>query len=317
MNSITAMLQLLQARGIGFKTFEKIICKIDEIDVSLSEVLSFNKSDIMNILDLDKEIVNSIIEAEELAKELSEELTRHSIYMLLKNRSDYPARLKNVLGSKDAPPVLFAQGNLNLLNIKSVGMCGARKPTEQGLKIAGESASILAENNINIVSGYAPGVDMAAHTAALKSGGASTFVLAEGILQFKIKKEVIDYLTDDNYLVISEFLPKLNWNAINSMQRNKTICGLSDAMILIESGLEGGTFAAGKTALAFNCPLFAVEYSPPIDSARGNQYFLENGAIALKNDISGKPDLKEIIKVINARIESGLQTGSQYSLFSG
>ena len=65
--------------------------------------------------------------------------------------------------------------------------------------------SLLAGNKINIVSGFAAGVDMNAHRAALAAGGTTTVVLAEGILRFRVKKEIRDLWDENRTLVVSEF----------------------------------------------------------------------------------------------------------------
>ena len=155
----------------------------------------------------------------------------------------------------------------------------------------------LSRHGINVVSGYAQGVDLAAHKAALESGGTTTFVLAEGILKFKLKQEIKDLITDENYVVISQFLPKLTWLTRNAMQRNKTICGLSNAVVIIESGLAGGTFEAGKAALELKRPLFVLEYAHPPVSAEGNIYFIRRGAKTLRKR-NGHPYLEELLHVV-------------------
>jgi len=83
-----------------------------------------------------------------------------------------------------------------------------------------------------------------------------------------------------------------------SMTRLAQEAGLSQAMIIIESGLEGGTFEAGKTALELGAPLFCVEYSEPFPSAAGNPYFLQHGAFSLRRSRSGQPNLAKVISVV-------------------
>jgi predicted Rossmann fold nucleotide-binding protein DprA/Smf involved in DNA uptake len=125
--------------------------------------------------------------------------------------------------------------------------------------------------------------------------------MVDGILHFQAKKELRDNLGDDpmsRVLVVSEFPPRLRWKAHNAMTRNRTICGLADALVVVESGTEGGTFEAGKTALSLNEPLFCVDYATPVPSAEGNRYFLENGAGSLKPTKSGRPNLDELLATV-------------------
>ena len=157
---------------------------------------------------------------------------------------------------------------------------------------------------MNIVSGYAAGVDMAAHRAALECGGTTVLVLCEGILNFNIKKEFKHIWDWERIAVVSEFLPGIPWSVRNAMQRNKTICALSRAMILIESGTKGGSIEAGRASLEMGVPLFAPVYEGIPDSAIGNQELLKKGARpGLKNRSTHRANMKDVFSfVLNSDI---------------
>jgi DNA processing protein len=103
-------------------------------------------------------------------------------------------------------------------------------------------------------------------------------VLAEGILHFKLKRELRDVWDDGRAVVVSEFLPGLPWSVHHAMQRNRTICGLSLAMVLIEARENGGSYEAGKASLELGVPLFAAVYEGMPVSATGNSELLGKGA---------------------------------------
>lgn len=290
-------LQLMLAKGIGTKSLSRILTDVRVHSGLLSGVTSMPPMDLVKSLGLRADIAQSVVDNGPNARELANELDRRSVMMLTLGSRDYPQVLRKRLGS-DAPPVLFAMGSTDILGRVSVGFCGSRKSSDKGLRVTSDSARILAFNGINVVSGYAHGVDLAAHRSSLFHGGTTTIVLAEGILHFRAKAEVATLLGDSSFVVVSEFLPRLPWTVHNAMQRNKTICGLSDAMILVESGTTGGTFAAGKAALGIGTPLFVVEYLQPPLSAEGNAYFLANGAAPLRGNRLGEPNLGAVLDSI-------------------
>ena len=143
-------------------------------------------------------------------------------------------------------------------------------------------------------------------------------MLAEGILHFRLKEKDLPWLGDDpmsRILVISEFPLRLPWKAHNAMTRNRTICALSDALVVIESGMEGGTFAAGNAALNLSVPLFCVKYAQPTESASGNAYFLTHGAIPLQRSPEGQPNVTKLIATISGRAARyRSQPGPQHEL---
>ena len=141
---------------------------------------------------------------------------------------------------------------------------------------------------------------MSAHRSALENGGDTIFVLVEGILRFQKKKDVAALLSNKNYLAVSQFPPLLSWAARNAMRRNATIIGLSEAMILVESGLSGGTFAAGEETLKRHQPLFVIDFAAPGPSAKANPYFIEKGGIAIRGNKEGKPNLSKVFGIVNS-----------------
>ena len=88
------------------------------------------------------------------------------------------------------------------------------------------------------------------------------------------------------------------------MQRNRTVCGLSDALVVVEAGVSGGTFEAGKLALRLKMPLFVVDYAEPASSAAGNTYFLARGARALRRSITtGQANLEPLHRAVTTSSE--------------
>jgi len=246
--------------------------------------------------------VASLPNSRERVKRHWDELSKRNIQALSVLDPAYPKALKQTLGD-EAPVLLLCVGNLELLKKTSVGFCGSREATEKGLAAAWDSADLLARQGVNVVSGFAAGVDMNAHRAALKAGGTTTVVLAEGILRFRVKKDVREDWDDGRTLVVSEFGPNLSWSVGHAMQRNRTICGLSRAMILIEARTSGGSIEAGRDCLKLGLPLFAAVYEGMPESANGNEELLQQGARRLmKSRATNRPNIRPVLEAITAEL---------------
>lgn len=194
----------------------------------------------------------------------------------------YPVNLKSLL-KLNTPPVLSMIGNINLLSNRTVGFSGSRKVSEKGVAITKDCVEQLSqEKDISIVSGYAQGVDKEAHYTALASGGSTIIILPNGISSFYVRQELKDVWDWDRVLVISEYLPKDKWSVSRAMNRNNTIIGLSDIMVVVEAGLTGGSLDAGLRALEDNKPLYVPLYSDYPESALGNKVLLERGAKSIR-----------------------------------
>lgn len=288
------VLRIMTAKGAGDGTLKKISRYInDNSSCSLNDVCS--SVSLMRSMGISQQAAENICNNMEYPFLLEDLLYKNNVEMCWAGDRRFPPGLRE-LNRSSMPAVLFYKGNFELLQHKCVGFTGSRNVSDSGIKITHNSATQLSYNKITVISGNAKGVDIAAHKAALQSGGDTVFVIAEGILKNRVKKEVKEFLNDKNHLFLSQFMPELGWSASNAMKRNNTIIGLSDAMILIESGLDGGTFNAGQQSLKNNKPLFVVEYAKP--KADGNTFFLRHGGIPLRGDRNGKPVLKKVYSTI-------------------
>lgn len=213
------------------------------------------------------------------AEELADRLEREGVSVLVSSDGDYPERL---LDLRQPPPFLFWWGNLALVERRGIGMCGSRNASERGLRYARTFGRAAVERGLQVVSGYARGVDMETHLGALEAEGATVIVLAEGITHFRRKRAFAGLRFDEtNVLVLSQFSPTQPWAANAAMTRNAVIAGLAQAMLVVEAGEKGGTLNAGLQAIDMARPVYAIAYAdepPP-----GNQALFERGALPLRS----------------------------------
>jgi DNA processing protein len=174
----------------------------------------------------------------------------------------------------------------------------------KGLEAAERCGVAASSQNGTIVSGYAKGVDTATHLAALRSGGRTVIVLAEGIDFFRVKRDFAADLDAESTLVISQFAPTQTWQAHAAMARNSIIFGLSRALVVIEAGERGGTLAAGHGALKMGRPVLVVDFGN--DTPAGNRILLDAGAEPVRNAVDLKERLGNLVGETSTRSGSTL-----------
>lgn len=174
---------------------------------------------------------------------------------------------------------LRCRGNLSLLSSPSVAIVGSRKISDKGKEAARDAAFQLGYHGVNIVSGYASGIDYQAHYDSLRAGGTTTIVLPHGIASFKNKNDIHRFWSWERVLVMSEFDDGAPFTGPRAFQRNGTVCGLSQAVIVIQAGKNSGTMNTARQALKMGLPVFTVRFENfKAAWAEGNEDLLQNAA---------------------------------------
>ncbi|AFS47940.1 DNA recombination-mediator protein A [alpha proteobacterium HIMB5] len=290
--------KLLSTKGIGPKTIHKIY---NNFKKQKEKSIKFDENFIEKNLDNQKHFLNWKDIKDELCFREYENVLKKNINILTLESKKYPKTLLDNLGN-DSPPIIFYGGKVELFNSEGIAIVGSRNVCENGIKYTKNISKELSNEGFNIISGYAKGVDSLSHLSSLENDGTTTFVLSHGITKFKKKKEFQDKKWTGHILAVSEFLPKDDWSASRAMIRNKTIIGLSKAVVVIQSGPEkddkgnmSGTFNSGQLAIKYKIPLFVV--NPLIvEEAKGNQDLIKMGGIEIDNENAINIIKKELSK---------------------
>ena len=170
---------------------------------------------------------------------------------------DYPSRLMDI---EDAPPVLFATGEVSALNAgHTVGMIGSRRPSAYGVEAAAGIGKQLAEAGVCLVSGLADGLDSEAHKAAVNAGAPTIGVLGTPIDQtYPAANRRLRAQMEQTGAVISEFFPGEAAQRSNFLLRNRLIAALSDAVCVVEAREKSGTMNTVGHAQRYGRLVFAV-----------------------------------------------------------
>ncbi len=303
--------RLFKTRGIGPK-FLVSVAKILEAENLNPEMLPRSQSDLSVQSPKLAKILNGKIRAEdrEEVNTVYDQLKRQRIDIIHLGHPDFPPHIREI------SPILFVKGQQKRLMSDSVAIVGARNVSDKGIRIARKLAGDLAGEAINVVSGYAKGVDSEAHLGALEAEGTTTLVLPNGINQLRQKNAFKKFNWDQDVLAVSQFDPDTKWIARNAMVRNKLVCALSKAIVVIESGPErnaqgkmSGTFNAAKMALSMDLPLFVLNPSCLDNPPKGNEALIELGGYSL-DPVNGT---EEIAKHISVKTEEPASVENQNS----
>ncbi len=218
--------------------------------MGLKSLQGFGNKKVLDILKVSNiEKIDSLLKGKVDLKEFDsiyEQYKKNGIKTISYFDKEYPIKLKKI----DVPPVvLFAKGNIKFLNAPSISIVGTRHPTEETYNWTVNFAKKMSDNGYVIISGGAIGVDKAAHKGALIYGRATVCVLGSGINN-PYPKENIDMinLISENGLVISEYLPDQNVREFSLVERNRITSGLGDAIIIVATGINGGSIWQFKNA---------------------------------------------------------------------
>ena len=99
-------------------------------------------------------------------------------HLLTLSTAGYPMRLRHIA---DPPPVLFVDGDPQLLSSGQLAMVGSRRATPWGVDTAHDFSAELAGLGLTITSGLAVGIDAASHRGAMAAGGRTLAVMAHGL----------------------------------------------------------------------------------------------------------------------------------------
>jgi DNA processing protein len=192
---------------------------------------------------------------------------------------EYPKQLRDLT---DAPPFLWAIGNISLLQRPAISMVGARNASSLGTRMAKSLATELGQLGYVIVSGLARGVDAAAHLAAMDTG--TIAVQAGGVdVMYPAKNTELSMNIASKGLRISEMPMGLQPMARHFPKRNRIISGLAQATVIVEAAAKSGNLITARDALDQGRDVLAVPGHPFDARAAGGNMLIRDGAVLVRN----------------------------------
>ncbi len=219
----------------------------------------------------------------EMLRKIDEERNRmekKNISYVFFTDSNFPKRLKNCY---DTPYYFFYKGNGQFQFPKSIAVVGTRGASSYGKDSVKRILSDLSHTDVVVVSGLAKGIDTMAHQTALDCGLRTIAVMGTGFQEIypKINLRLSKEIVENNGTLISEFPYESKPDRFNFPIRNKTIAGLADAIIVVETPARGGSMITAMLAHSYNRDVFAVPGSIFQKSYEGCHFLIRKNIAAM------------------------------------
>lgn len=223
--------------------------------------------------------INVVEEKMVLAKSIITKSNQEGIHAICALDNQFPKYLNTI---QDPPVLIYVKGDVAALNaIKRIAIIGTREPSEHGARIAFRLGEIFSQRNFCIISGLASGCDTYGHKGCLKANGQAIAILASGldritpVNNIKLAKEIIE----KGGALVSEYPIGTAPCKGYFVERDRLQSGASQAIIVVESGIKGGTMrtvgfakAQGRIIACYNHPREQNNIK-----SQGNQMLINSG----------------------------------------
>lgn len=260
-----ARLRLLRSRRVGPTTFHRLMAEHGDAEAALAALPGVARAaGVENYAPCPPETAAAELEAARLA----------GARPLAIGDPGYPPQLAEL---DDAPPLLWALGDLSLLSRPLVALVGARNASSLGTRMARRLAAGLGEAGYAVVSGLARGVDAASHLAALETG--TIAVMAGGVdVAYPSENAVLAQEIAEKGLRLSEQPMGLQPAARHFPARNRIIAGLARGVVVVEAAGRSGSLITARAALDQGREVLAVPGHPFDARAAGGNMLIRDGA---------------------------------------
>lgn len=264
---------------------------------SAIKVLSAGSSKLMEVEGIGNKIADNISNWQrhfDLKKEL-ELIDEYKVNIITIEQPEYPSLLKEIY---DPPVVLYVKGDILQADKNALAIVGARRASYYGINTARRIAMELSCRGFVIVSGFARGIDTAAHEGAIQGRGRTIAVFGCGIDRIypPENKGLYDRIIQ-NGAIISEFPFGTPPRKENFPKRNRIISGLCLGVIVVEAGRYSGSLITARLATEQGREVFSVPGRIDTVTSQGTNVLIKYGA---------KPvlDVEDVLEEFRTRIDT-------------
>ena len=270
--------ELNMTPGIGPRAAAKLLERFGSADA----VYSATRTELEQ-LRLPPEAVDTIIarDLQSTAEAEIDAVKRLGGDILLLDDGVYPSSLREIF---DPPIVLYVKGAWSeCLDQPCIGVVGSRRCSTYGQNSALMLARDLAQRGVTVVSGFARGIDAAAHRGALEAGGRTIAVLGTGLDEVyprdhaKLAAEILAH----GGALMTQFPLQTPPVSENFPYRNRIISGLSLGIVVVEAAENSGSLITARLAIEQNREVFAVPGNITSRNSFGTNYLIKGAGAKL------------------------------------
>jgi DNA processing protein len=193
----------------------------------------------------------------------------------------YPSLLREIY---DPPITLYVKGAwFECLEQPCIAIVGSRKCSTYGQNAASMLARDLAQRGVTVVSGFARGIDAAAHRGAIEGRGRTVAVIGTGIDEVypRDHKKLADEVLEAGGAIVTQFPLTTPPVSENFPYRNRIISGLSLGVIVVEAAENSGSLITARLAIEQNREVFAVPGNITSRNSFGTNYLIKGAGAKL------------------------------------
>ena len=247
-------IQLAMVPGVGPQISQALLARFE----TAGRALEASRGELLSVSGVGPKIAEKIARARQdfdAAAELA--LCRRSgVSVISRGHPQYPPPLENI---PDPPGLLYVKGAILPRDQLAIAVVGSRHCTPYGTRMAERLSSALARTGFTVVSGLARGIDAAAHRGAIKAGGRTIAVLANGLASvYPPEHDELARSVVEAGALISEMPMRQSPLAGLFTQRNRIISGLALGVLVVEATPRSGSLSTASHAMEQNREVFAV-----------------------------------------------------------
>ncbi len=292
-------LALTCIKGLGDKGIAHVLAQVGRDAGTIAEFFRCSPRCLRERYGLRSSVADNLASQVEQAGEKAVAIFQRAcdlgIVILAPGDAEYPARVREFYD--DTPPLLYAFGNVSLLDSACVALVNSAKPVAHALESTLALASRLAEAGQTLVVGTESSSYNVVSLAAKRADGCTIYVMHHGLFAAvkpgpqcepaPLTRCLGEPLAPDRSLLVSPFRLDGRWQKGNGPRRDQLVMALAKRIVAVDVKAGGTIEELCREAIRIGRRVFACQIVERTKAARANESLLAGGAAALVADPAG------------------------------